>query len=99
VVGFAYSSGVFSSQEIIQQCYTDRWLRHCSGQTIPFRTELISFRRRHRIGIETILVEILRASLGWASLAPGEVDKMRVVAIQEAKARLELARHLDSCDE
>lgn len=99
LLGFSYTAGIFSSQEIIRQCYKEFWFRHCSGQVIPFRTELISFRRRERVGLELVLTRVLGSAL--SAVCEGRLGRgeMREIAIEEAKGRIEIARHMDSCDE
>jgi len=99
LLGFSYSTGVFGSQEIVRNCYTDNWLRNCPGHTIPFRNELVSFRRRHRASLEEILVRVFSRALAGADRKLAGSSELTQSLIEEAKERLDFARHLDSCDE
>jgi hypothetical protein len=90
---------MFSSQEITRNCGTDVWLQHCFGDAIPFRSELVSFRRRHRVGLEEVLLRILRSAVSSAGVDREESLELNQAAILEARERLDIARHLDSCDE
>ncbi len=99
LLGFSYSIGVFASHEIVRNCRSDNWFRNCSGGTIPFRNELVLFRRRHRARLEEILVRVFNQALACADPETLDSSELTQALFDEAKERLDFARHLDSCDE
>jgi hypothetical protein len=101
LVCFAYALGITRSTEIVEACTREREFRMLAATFRPFADELKSFRRRYRPIIEAVLTRIfLRAAL-WH----GEFDRDIAAAKLEeqcaniARGLLNLARHLDSCDE
>ena len=99
LLGFSYACGIFASQEIVRNCCTDQWFRNCSGATVPFRNELVLFRRRHRATLEQILTRVFSWAVAGAGREPSESSQSVEALLEEAKERLDFARHLDSCDE
>jgi hypothetical protein len=101
LLAFAYVTQVFSSQEIIRSCYSDVAFRLLCGGPPPFRHELVRFRRRNRDLLAAILESLFLRSLnhrfGRNDLLtePGLHRRLRDCAME----RLNIARHVDTCDD
>ena len=101
LLAFAYVTQVFSSQEIVCSCYSDVAFRLLCGGPPPFRHELIRFRRRNRdllaAVLETVFLRSLRYTFAPSDLPtePGLHRRLRDCAME----RLNIARHVDTCDD
>jgi predicted Zn-dependent protease with MMP-like domain len=101
VLAYSYTTGVFSSEEIVRNCRTNAAFGALASGKFLFRQELTRFRRRHR----TLLMELVarvfvravseRFGLSAHEIAPFLDSCLRRVAIE----RLDIARHLDAADE
>jgi hypothetical protein len=100
VLGYSYTIGIFSSEEIVRQCRTNDAFSALSDGNFLFRQELTRFRRRNRrLLIELIGRVFVRVvsewyGLGGTEVAPYIVSYLRRMAID----RLDIARHLDAVD-
>ncbi|MEO2017282.1 MAG: IS1182 family transposase [Fuerstiella sp.] len=56
---YAYSSGVFSSRKIMQQCATDAAFRVIVGEDIPNFRRIAEFRARHLKHLQPLFLEVL----------------------------------------
>lgn len=98
---FAYATGVLDSEEIARNCRADIAFRLLCSGTAPFQDELVRFRRKNRDLIATLLVNILARAVhyrfGYCMVPPTVplCQHLRAYAIQ----RLDIARHMDTCDE
>jgi hypothetical protein len=103
LLAYGYVTQVFSSQEIVSRCCSDVGFRLLCGTQRPFAHELTRFRRQNHALITSLLESILQRALRHKSRAggaggdfnPGLYWQLRSCAAQ----RLDLARHLDVCDE
>jgi hypothetical protein len=98
VLTYAYSSGIFESEEIIQRCDADPMFRAMSVQAVPESVAAIrQFRKDNRALLKWSLVQILKRCL----LPASENGDMNVPAgvkrllVDNAVSRLELAAHMD----
>jgi hypothetical protein len=98
---FAYATEVFDSEEIARNCRTDIVFRLLCSGTVPFPDELMRFRRKNRDLIATVLVNIFARAVhyrfGYCIVLPMVPlsRHLRDYAIE----RLDIARHMDTCDE
>ena len=101
VLCFAYATGLGRSAEILDACRCDPELRLVAGDFLPFVEELRSFRRRYRALLEELLTRLyLRAAASNAGASRTEVSRgLEVYFGGRAKDFLNVARHLDSCDD
>ena len=94
---YAYATGVYASEDIAEQCYSNPAFRAICGPEAAASTEIERVRRENRgllkRGLQQILKRALRErySLGDGLLPPG----LRPYVENAALARLDLARHLD----
>jgi hypothetical protein len=98
---FSYATQVFSSQEIVHSCYSDVAFRLlCTGPP-PFPYELVRFRRRNRTLIASILEAVIIRALKYRGDCNGNasnpviLEKSRDWAVE----RLNIARHMEGCDD
>jgi hypothetical protein len=98
---FAYATEVFDSEEIARNCRANTAFRLLCSGAAPFPDELVQFRRKNRDLIATLLVNISARAVhhrfGYCRVAPTVplFQHLRAHAIQ----RLDIARHMDTCDE
>jgi hypothetical protein len=98
VLSFAYATRVFCLEEIAERCFSDALFRLICEGSVPFVHELSNFRRRNRRLLERILagvfLQAIRAKfdLDVIWLSPELVQDLS----NHAKARLDVARHMDS---
>ncbi len=98
LLSFAYATRVFCLEEIAGRCYSDAMFRLICEGSVPFVHELSNFRRRNRHLLERVLGGVFRQAIR---------DKFDLDAVwlstelaqdlsDHAKARLDLARHMDA---
>jgi hypothetical protein len=93
----AYATGIYASEDIVEQCYSNPVFRSICGSEPPTSAVIVNFRRENRgllkWGLQQILKRALREkySLGDGPLPPG----LRPHVVDAALTRLDLARHLD----
>jgi len=98
VLTYAYSSGVFESEEILRRCDSEPGYRALSTDAAPESVAAIrKFRRDNRALLKWSLIQVLKRCLEYTSnagqlLLPAGVKRL---LLDNAVARLELARHLD----
>ena len=100
VLTYAYASGVFESEEILRRCDTEPVYRALSTDAAPESISAIrKFRRDNRALLKWGLIQSLKRCLEYTSnlnqgqmLLPAGVKRL---LLDNAVARLELARHLD----
>lgn len=97
LLSYAYLTGLYATEDITEQCYSDPTLRQLCGQHPPTATELRLFRRENRGLIrwclDRMLQRVLRHRFGLREeLLPAG---WRKCAASTALSRLELARYLD----
>jgi transposase len=94
---FAYSTGIFESEEIVRLCHADDTFRSICAGVVPSQRELSIFRRENRGLLKSYLTEILKRALrekfalGKALLPAG----LRQFLVETATVRLDIARHVD----
>lgn len=98
---FAYALGITRSTEVVEACTGEPDFRITVGTFRPFADELKSFRRRYRAIIEAVLRRIFFRAVIWhgefePDIRPGKLDEQ---CANIAQGLLNLARHLDSCDD
>ncbi len=97
LLSWAYSTGVFESQVIEQNCFSDAGYRSICVDFTPTAAQLSRFRRENRGLLKWIMAEILKEalkekySLGNTLLPAG----LRRFLVNTAVERLDLARHMD----
>jgi len=94
----AYSSEVFSSQDIRARCHSHpEFALPCDGE-VPFADELTRFRRKNRLLIAEVLARVFKKLLQFqcGSAAVSDISEKEIHDI--ALARLGIARHMDACD-
>jgi hypothetical protein len=97
ILSYAYSTGVYESEEIARLCTVDPALREvCQGE-FPSTRMLDRFRRENRGLLKWVLVQILKRALRVrhnlnTSILPAGVKQH---LIDLATERLDLARHMD----
>jgi hypothetical protein len=97
VLVYAYATGCTSSQTIAELCLVEaEFAQMCHGAA-PFADELLRFRRRNRLLLESVLAAVYRRALAART---GQFRTSDVVAAADraAVSRLDLARHQDSPD-
>jgi hypothetical protein len=98
LLSFAYATGVFCLEEIAGRCYSDAMYRLICKGGVPFVQELSIFRRRNRPLLERILAGVFlqairdKFELDVVWLSP-ELERD---LSGHAKARLDIARHMDA---
>lgn len=99
LLAFAYARRVFDSEEIAQRCQTEPTFRQLCHSHSPFTGELVSFRRRNRSLLVTVLANVLmRATQAGPAASPPSAALKRQLLCQ-ASATLNLARHFDTGSE
>jgi hypothetical protein len=98
LLSFAYATRVFCLEEIVERCSSDAMYRLICEGNVPFVQELSNFRRRNRPLLERILAGVFlqairdKFDLDVVWLSPELVQDVS----GHAKARLDLARHMDN---
>jgi hypothetical protein len=97
ILGYAYSTGNYESEEISRLCNVDPTLRLICGTPPPSTRALDRFRRENRGLLKWVLVQILkralRAKYGLnTSVMPAGLKNHLV---ELATERLDVARHMD----
>jgi hypothetical protein len=98
LLSFAYATRVFCLEEIAGRCYSDAMFRLLCEGRVPFVQELSNFRRRNRRLLERILAGVFlqairdKFDLDAVWLSPELMQDLS----DHAKARLDLARHMDT---
>jgi hypothetical protein len=97
----AYCTGRAASVEIIEACRREPEFRMVTRNVVPFPDELKTFRRRYRALLEELLTRLfLRAAVSRSGFPEGDTNlSLETYVARQAKNVLDLARHLDSCDE
>jgi hypothetical protein len=100
VLAFAYARRVFNSEEIAHCCQTEpAFLRLCHGHT-PFAGELLSFRRRYRPLLVTVLANVfMRAVTISGAPQSASMAALKRQLLCQATSQVNLARHFDTTDE
>ena len=98
---YAYSTGLSRSMDVAAASGRNPSLRARTGDTVPFPHELKAFRRQHRRLLEVLLTRLfMRAMIaGRAGLDGALPPDLRSHCASQASAILNLARHLDTCDD
>ena len=94
----AYSTQVFNSQEIQSRCHSHpEFALMCDGQ-VPFAHELTRFRRQNRTLITEVLARVFTKICHSRCdvVVAGDAWEKEIRDI--ASARLDIARHMDTCD-
>ena len=94
----AYSSEVFSSQDIRARCHSHpEFALPCDGE-VPFADELTRFRRKNRLLIAEVLARVFKKLLQFqcGSAAVSDISEKEIH--DTALARLGIARHMDACN-
>ena len=97
LLSYAYSTGVYESEEIVRMCYRDEVLRDFVHANVPEPSAITRFRRENRGLLKWSLLQVLKHALrgkisfGEAWMPAG----LRRWLTESAIARLDLARHLD----
>jgi hypothetical protein len=97
VLGYAYCTGVYDSEEVSGLCATEPTLRAICGDQLPSARILDRFRRENRGILKWVLVQILKRGLRTrynlnTSLLPAG---LRQYLVELATERLDLERHID----
>jgi hypothetical protein len=97
VLGYAYCTGVYDSEEVSGLCATEPTLRAICGDQLPSARILDRFRRENRGILKWVLVQILKRGLRTrynlnTSLLPAG---LRQYLVELATERLDVARHMD----
>jgi transposase len=98
VLTYAYSSGVFESEEIIRRCDADPVYRGMCAEAVPQSMSAIrNFRKENRALLKWSLVQMLRRCLAAATgdSSPTLPAGIKRLLVDNSVARLELARHMD----
>jgi hypothetical protein len=97
---FGYALGVTRSVEIVEASAREPEFRLVAAGLRPFADELKSFRRRYRAVIEVVLARtLLRATVWQAEFQRTFSPILEEQCENTARALLNIARHLDSCDD
>lgn len=94
---YAYTTGMFGSEEVATACARDKVFRALSEGMLPTAAGIVRFRREHRGLLQWCLGQVLdravrsRFGLDNRPLVPG----LRQCLVESATERLDLARHLD----
>ena len=100
LLSFAYTTGVFNSEEISRKCCSDPHFQAlCEGEAPP-AIALWNFRRRNRLLLERILAGVFLLAVEErfgleATLLPPELEQD---LCDRAAERLDVARHMDAGD-
>lgn len=100
LIAYAYSTQVFSAEEIVRRCYTDTVFRLICKNTAPSGEEIVRFRRENRGLLKGILYGVFvravraRFDLNDTLLPPG----LKRYLLDKAVDRLNIARHMDSIE-
>jgi hypothetical protein len=98
LVCLAYSSQVFSSQEIRARCHShSEFALLCDGE-VPFAEELTRFRRKNRVLIAEVLARVFKKAWQSQCVSGGTNDTWEKEIRDIALARLDIARHMDACE-
>ena len=98
VLTYAYASGVFESEEILRRCDAEPIYRGMCMEAAPESISAIrKFRKDNRALLKWGLVQILKRCLAAATGQPGVSVPAGIkrMLVDNAVARLELARHMD----
>jgi hypothetical protein len=101
LLGYAYASGTYESEEVSVLCATDPAFREISGKDAPATRALERFRRENRGLLKWVLVQIFKRALREkyglnTSLLP---SGLKQYLVELATERLNLARHMDRAQE
>ena len=97
VLGYAYCTGVYDSEEVSGLCATEPALRAICEDNLPSTRMLERFRRENRGILKWVLVQILkrglrtRYNLNTSMLPAG----LKQYLVDLATERLDVARHMD----
>jgi hypothetical protein len=101
LLGYAYASGTYESEEISVLGATDPAFREICGKDAPATRALERFRRENRGLLKWVLVQIFKRALREkhglnTSLLP---SGLKQYLVELATERLNLARHMDRAQE
>jgi|SRR5437899_6884590 len=98
---FAYSGGLTRSAEIVEALRTEIDFRFVTPGLRPFAEELRTFRRRYRAVLEVVLTRLFMRAATFNRQFAKEAVPRELENQFENRARnlLNLARHLDACDD
>jgi hypothetical protein len=98
---FAYGAGVIRSAEIAEASRQEAEFRLASGDFRPFPDELKAFRRRYRAILEVVLTRLFVRAGSWNSAFARNFrcSEFTSQCARNARDLLNVARHLDSCDD
>jgi hypothetical protein len=97
LLSYVYAIGMYSSQDIVDACFTDATLRSISAGNPPTPREIMAFRRENRGLLRWVLVEIFKQAiknkyqLGDFFVPSGLKSSLANAATE----RLDVARHID----
>ncbi|MCI0745005.1 MAG: hypothetical protein L0Y58_06330 [Verrucomicrobia subdivision 3 bacterium] len=97
LLGYAYATGVYESEEISRLCVADKIMREICAGHFPSTRALERFRRDNRGLLKWVLAQILkRAFRAHYNLQSGLLAAgLKHHLVQLAVERLDLARHMD----
>ncbi len=94
---FAYATGFYSSEDIVQNSYRDKNFFSICEDGVPRSKEIIAFRRENRALLKWFLVQLFKRALrvkfnlGDFLVPPGLKQRLAEAAV----TRVDIARHLD----
>ncbi|MEW6157899.1 MAG: hypothetical protein AB1813_10735 [Verrucomicrobiota bacterium] len=98
-LGFAYATGLFASDEISRSWPVHPFLKQLIPADNPDPTLIERFRRENRGLLKWLIVQLLkrvfRERFSWDQLMPAGLKRG---IVEEAVARLDIARHMDRGD-
>lgn len=101
ILAYSYVNGIFSSEEVVQNCRTNEAFAALSGGKFLFRHEVKWFRCRNRPLLTELVGRVfVRAICEWYGLGRTEVaPNIETYLRRLAVERLDIARHLDTVDD
>ena len=97
LLSYAYATGIFASEDVVEACYTDALLRSICENDPPTVRGISAFRRENRGLLQWFLVELIKQAIrhhlnaGDFLISPG----LKRYLADAAVARIDIARHMD----
>jgi|ERR1041384_1046499 hypothetical protein len=94
---YAYATGTFASEDVVEGCYTDATLRSICENEPPTVRAIILFRRENRGLLQWVMMELLKQAIryhlnaGDFLVSPG----LKRYLADAAVSRIDIARHMD----
>jgi hypothetical protein len=94
---FAYSTGLYASEDVAEGCYQNEILRLICEGIPPAPREIVAFRRENRGLLQWFLTELFKKAIK-TNLKTGDIlvpPGLKRCLADAAVARIDLARHMD----